>query len=66
MTIKKYFNLYFLNDTFKVVFTELSDGTFTKTYTKNNEVEIDIITPAEYAAAMTYNNYIRMKNLPKN
>jgi hypothetical protein len=66
MTIKKYFNLYFLNDTLKVVFAELSDGTFTKTYTKNQQIEIDIITPAEYASAMTYNNYIRMKNLPKN
>jgi hypothetical protein len=66
MTIKKYFNLYFLNDTLKVVFAELSDGTLTKTYTKNQKIEIDIITPAEYASAMTYNNYIRMKNLPKN
>ncbi len=49
---------------FKVVYSELQDGTFLKTYLKNNEVNIDIISPAEYAAALTYNNYLLMKNLP--
>jgi hypothetical protein len=66
MTIKKYFNIFFLDNTFKVVYAELSDGTFTKTYTKNNEVEIDIITPSEYASAMAYNNYMKMKNTNHN
>lgn len=49
---------------FKVVYSELEDGTFLKTYLKNGDPHIDIISPAEFAAALTYNNYLLMKNLP--
>ena len=62
--IKKYFSLYFYNKKFKVVYTELEDGTFIKTYTKNLEPHIEIISPSEYTAALTYNNYLLMKNIP--
>ena len=62
--IKKYFSLHFYNKKFKVVYSELEDGTFLKTYSKNHEPHIEIIPPSEYAAALTYNNYLLMKNMP--
>lgn len=63
--IKKYFFLYFYNKTFKVVYSELEDGTYIKTYAKDSEPYIEIISPSEYAAALTYNNYLLMKNIPR-
>ncbi len=62
--IKSFFHLYFYNKMFKVVYSELEDGTYLKTFLKDTHVNIDIISPAEYAAALTYNNYLLMKNLP--
>jgi hypothetical protein len=64
--IKKFFHLYFYNKMFKVVYSELQDGTYVKTFLKDNDVIIDIISPSEYAAALTYNNYLLMKNIPMN
>jgi hypothetical protein len=63
--VKKYFFLYFYNKKFKVVYTELEDGTYIKTYGKDSEPQIEIISPSEYAAALTYNNYLLMKNIPR-
>ena len=51
---------------FKVVYSELQDGTYVKTFLKDNDVIIDIISPSEYAADLTYNNYLLMKNIPMN
>jgi hypothetical protein len=48
-----------------VVYTELEDGTYIKTYGKDSEPQIEIIPPSEYAAALTYNNYLLMKNIPR-
>ena len=64
--IKSFFHLYFYNKMFKVVYSELQDGTYVKTFLKDNDVIIDIISPSEYAAALTFNNYLLMKNLPMN
>ena len=63
--LKNYFFLYFYNKKFKVVYTELEDGTYIKTYGKDSEPHIEIIPPSEYAAALTYNNYLLMKNIPR-
>jgi len=63
--LKNYFFLYFYNKKFKVVYTELEDGTYIKTYGKDSEPQIEIIPPSEYAAALTYNNYLLMKNIPR-
>lgn len=61
MDIKNFFHIYFFKFKFKVLYAQLDDGTYTKTFTKNNITNIEIITAAEYAAAMTYNNYLKIK-----
>jgi hypothetical protein len=63
MSIKYFFEIYFLNKNFKVIYAQLYDNTFTKIYTKNNRTEIDVISPSEYTAAMVYNNIAKMKDI---
>lgn len=65
MKIKYFFHLYFFDKKFKIVYAELDNNTYTKTYLKNQIITIDIITVAEYATALAYNNYLLMKNLPR-
>jgi tRNA isopentenyl-2-thiomethyl-A-37 hydroxylase MiaE len=65
-TIKNFFYIYFFDKRMRVVYSELEDGTYVKTYMKNEEVHIDIIPPSEYAAALAYNNYLIMKTIPRN
>lgn len=64
MNIKNFFYIHFINKKFKVIYAQLDDGTYTKTYLKNNNLTIDIIPPSEYAAALAYNNYLIIKTLP--
>jgi hypothetical protein len=48
------FKLYLTEQKFPVMFSHLSDGNFTKTYMKNQRLEIEFISRNHFAFAMTY------------
>ena len=52
--IKNAFNIYLTEHRFAVMFSQLNNGQFTRTYVKNDRIEIDFITPQEYSYALTY------------
>jgi hypothetical protein len=48
------FKLYLTEQKFPVMFSQLSDGNYTKTFMKNQRLEIEIISRCEYAMALAY------------
>jgi hypothetical protein len=48
------FKLYLTQKRFAVMFSQLNNGQYTKTYMKNGRLEIDFITPQEFSYALTY------------
>lgn len=48
------FKLYLTEQKFPVMFSQLSDGNFTKTFMKNQRLEIEIIPKNQYAFALAY------------
>ena len=53
-TIKNKFNITYHGHKFHTQYTELSDGTFAKTFMKNNEIETEFITYEEYSSALAH------------
>ena len=52
--IKNAFKIYLTEHRFAIMFSQLNNGQFTKTYLKNDRMEIDFTTPQEYAYALTF------------
>lgn len=50
------FKIYLTENRFAVMFSHLSNGQFTKTYLKNGQIEIDFITPQEFAYALNFHS----------
>jgi hypothetical protein len=48
------FKLYLTEQKFPVMFSQLSDGNFTKTFMKNQRLEIEMISRSHYAMALAY------------
>jgi hypothetical protein len=48
------FKIYLTEQKFPVMFSQLSDGKYTKTFMKNQRLEIEFISINEYAMAMAY------------
>lgn len=54
--VKHSFKIYFKTIAFNIMFAELHDGRYVKSYYKNDHMVSEIITPTDYHMAMFYYN----------
>lgn len=52
--IKHNFKMFFPHISHTIMYSELNDGRFTKTFIKNNKLETQFIKTGEYASALSF------------